>query len=585
MLKASLAKRMSEKVSTQFSTIWLFFWILLGTILRFTNLTAKPPWTDEFATMVFSLGNRFEGIPLNQVISGETFLTPLIINSQTTITDVINLILDKDNHPPLYFVLSHLWTKLFSSQGEMVSLWGMRSLSVIFGIVSIPLVYWVGKKILKSSMIGHFSAAIIAVSPYGVFIAQEARHYTLAILFVIASIGCFIQAFEKLTNREFLSYQLIFIWIIVNSLGLSVHYFLGLVIIAEALSLMLLFLLKLRGKRVYFKPWLSLIWVALGTATSGLIWVYLSLSKGYGNEMIAWIQRHDYPILGLINPPFQLLSAWITMFTLLPVEADSLGIIILSGLGMLIFFLWFIPIFYKAVKLSLKNDKTQPLTQALLLLISSLLIITFTVTYGFGIDITRGARYSFIYFPPIILITGIALATIWQNIYFDTTQLISPKLFTYLSNLIPSQSKLTVIIIWFMGFIGAITVLVNLGYQKYYNPTHLVKVIKETSAVSTLVVAPYISLSQTGEIMGIAWESVQQNVENSPNFIILKQDNTDVYQLPHNLQKENNPTLYPLDIWSVNFYYSSLNLDTNCQLDSQKFPAINGYNYRRFQCN
>jgi uncharacterized membrane protein len=396
VLKAPLARLMAKKVLNPISVVWLFFWILIGTILRFTNLTAKPPWTDEFATMVFSLGNRFEEIPLNQVISAETFLTPLIINSKTTITDVIHLILDKDNHPPLYFVLSHLWIKLFSSQGEYVSLWGTRSLSVLFGILSIPLIYWLGKKTLNSSLIGHFSAAMMAVSPYGIFIAQEARHYTLAILFVIASMGCFIQVFEKLAKQKSLSYQVIFTWIIVNSLGLSVHYFLGLVIIAEALSLIILLILQIRVKCFFFKSWFPLIWVALGTAASGLTWVYLSLSKGYGNEMIAWIQRHDYPILGMINPPFQLLSAWITMFTLLPVEADNLGIIILSGLGMLIFFLWLIPIFYKAVNLSLKNSKTKFITQALLFLLGSLLTITFTITYGFGIDITRGARYSFL---------------------------------------------------------------------------------------------------------------------------------------------------------------------------------------------
>ncbi|MGK7946922.1 MAG: phospholipid carrier-dependent glycosyltransferase, partial [Microcystaceae cyanobacterium] len=528
MLKtALLAKEINQRVSGKSSTIWLLFWTILGAILRFTNLTAKPPWTDEFATMVFSLGNRFEDIPLNQVISAETFLTPLIINSHTTVTDVINLILDKDNHPPLYFVLSHLWIKLFSSPGDYASLWGMRALPCLFGILSIPLVYWLGKKTLNSSLIGHFSAAMMAVSPYGIFIAQEARHYTLAILFVTASIGCFIQAFSKLSQGKYLSYQLIFTWIIVNSLGLSVHYFIGLVIIAEALSLIILLILQIRLKSFSIKYWLSLTWVALGTATSGLIWIYLSLSKGYGNEMIAWIQRHDYPILGLINPPFQLLSAWITMFTLLPVEADNLAIVIVSGLLMVIFFLWLIPIFYKAIKLSLNNPQTQLETKALLFLISSLLIITFTITYGFGIDITRGARYSFIYFPPIILMIGIALTTIWQHPDFNSAQLIPQKLWIALSKITPSQSKLTVIMIGLMGFLGALTVLVNLGYQKYYLPNRLVNIIDQTSTVSTLVVAPYISLSQTGEIMGIAWESVEQKLENSPNFIILKEDNKD----------------------------------------------------------
>lgn len=579
MLTVGLFSKETTRLSKpKFNLILLLFWVIIGTVLRFINLTAKPPWTDEFATMVFSLGNQFEEIPLNQVVSANEFLTPLMVNSQTKMIDVINLILDKDNHPPFYFVLSHLWIKLFSKDGELVSLWGMRSLSVIFGILAIPLIYWVGKKVFKSELVGQFSAAMMAVSSYGIFIAQEARHYTLAILFVIVSIGCFLQAYQNLSQNQKLSYSLIFSWIIVNSLGLSTHYFTGLVIIAEALSLLVLLILQIRSKSFYIKSWLPLIWVTLGTATTGLIWVYLSLSKGYGNEMIAWIQRHDYPILGLINPPFQLLAAWLTMFTLFPVESSNLGIIIISGLGMVIFFLWLIPIFYKAIKLSLKDTQIQQPTQAVLLLIASLLTLTFTITYAFGIDITRGARYSFIYFPPMILLIGIALTTIWQNEQFKSASLIPKKIYLYLSKITPSQQQLTVIIIWFIGLLGAITVLVNLGYQKYYLPNRLVKVIEKNSQTPALIVAPYISLSQTGEIMGIAWESVQQQIKPSPQFIILKQDDTEIYQLPPNLTDDF------LNIWPVNFYYSSLKLDNNCQLDSQKFPHINGYNYQHFRC-
>jgi hypothetical protein len=119
---------------------------------------------------------------------------------------------------------------------------------------------------------------------------------------------------------------------------------------------------------------------------------------------------------------------------------------------------------------------------------------------------------------------------------------------------------------------------VNLGYQKYYLPNRLVKVIEENSQTPALIVAPYISLSQTGEIMGIAWESVQQPIKPSPKFIILKQDNTEVYQLPSKLTDNFS------NIWPVNFYYSSLKLDNTCQLNPQKFPHINGYNYQQFQC-
>ncbi len=583
-LKPCLSEKVLSASVKNAHLLRLGFWILLGTTLRFINLTAKPPWTDEFATMAFSLGNSFEKIPFNQVLSAEQFLSSLRVNDQVSVFDIIRLILDQDNHPPLYFILVHWWITWFSNAGEYVSLWGMRSLPALFGVLAIPLIYLISRKLFKSILIADSCAAMMAVSSYGIFIAQEARHYTLAILFVLASLGCFLKAFQLLSQHQKPSYFLIFLWLIINSVGLSIHYFLSLIFVAEGLSLLGLFVYQWRTKGLKLSPWTRLIWVILGTATTGLFWLNLALSEGYGNEMTAWIQRHDYPILGMINPPFQLLAAWITMFTLLPVESADLFIVILSGLAMLLFFLWLIPIARKAIQLSLLNSETQILIQGLLLLIGSLLIVTFTITYGLGIDITRGARYSFIYFPPIIWLIGVILATILDHPYFKSAQLLPSKWLKSCPKMSQHQPILTVSIIWIIGLLGAVTVLGNLGYQKYYLPNRLVKVIEQQSIAPVLVVAPYISLSQTGEIMGIAWEAVHQNSSQNLSFMILKEENTKVYHLPSYLQKSHYPDRYPLEIWPVNFYYSTLKLDSYCQKDIQKLPAINGYNYQRFHC-
>ncbi|MGB7414632.1 MAG: hypothetical protein WA902_10525, partial [Thermosynechococcaceae cyanobacterium] len=53
----------------------------LGIGLRLFNLTGKPPWTDEFATLVFGLGPSFKTIPLDQVITSEVLLRPLVPDS------------------------------------------------------------------------------------------------------------------------------------------------------------------------------------------------------------------------------------------------------------------------------------------------------------------------------------------------------------------------------------------------------------------------------------------------------------------------------------------------------------------------
>ncbi|MGL5035471.1 MAG: glycosyltransferase family 39 protein, partial [Microcystaceae cyanobacterium] len=163
------------------SGILLLIWTAIAALLRLNNLTAKPIWTDEFATLVFSLGNNFDKVPLGQIISAQTLLEPLRINPNQNINNVIELLLDKDNHPPFYFAIAHLW-QTFLPHGDYINLWVSRALPAFFGILAIPIAYFISYHIFKSKLLAHLTALLMAVSPYGVFLSQEARHYTFAML-------------------------------------------------------------------------------------------------------------------------------------------------------------------------------------------------------------------------------------------------------------------------------------------------------------------------------------------------------------------------------------------------------------------
>jgi uncharacterized membrane protein len=155
-------------------------WLLIGTALRLTQLEAKPPWTDEFSTIVFSLGNSFHSVPLDQAIALDTLLQPIQPHPNAGVSDVLQHLFSETNHPPLYFVLSHWWMRLFPPGfGDLASVWAARSLSVLFGALSIPAIYGLTWLAFRSTLVSQLTAAVMAVSPYGVFIAQEARHYTL----------------------------------------------------------------------------------------------------------------------------------------------------------------------------------------------------------------------------------------------------------------------------------------------------------------------------------------------------------------------------------------------------------------------
>ncbi|MGL6284381.1 MAG: glycosyltransferase family 39 protein, partial [Microcoleaceae cyanobacterium] len=96
------------------ASIFLLFWLILGTILRSTNLGEKPASSIEISTLVFSLGNSLKTIPINQIINLDQLLTPLKYLPTNTIFDVWQNLMAESTHPPLFFLLTHGWLKLFS---------------------------------------------------------------------------------------------------------------------------------------------------------------------------------------------------------------------------------------------------------------------------------------------------------------------------------------------------------------------------------------------------------------------------------------------------------------------------------------
>lgn len=79
-----------------------------------------------------------------------------------------------DFHPPGYFVILWVWGRLFG-----LSELSARLPSVIFGVLTILLLYLIGKK-LVSKQLGLLSAVLLAMNPLHIYYSQEARMYSLA---------------------------------------------------------------------------------------------------------------------------------------------------------------------------------------------------------------------------------------------------------------------------------------------------------------------------------------------------------------------------------------------------------------------
>ncbi|MEC4818654.1 MAG: glycosyltransferase [Scytonema sp. PMC 1069.18] len=558
------------------SLLLLLIWLIIGICLRLTNLASKSPWTDEFSTLVFSLGNSFLPVPLDQPISVDVLLQPLQPHPSAGIKDVLSHLLTESNHPPLYFILTHFWVKLFPTQGGLVSLWGARSLAAIFGAASIPAIYALCKLAFRSRLISHLAAAMMATSPYSIFLAQEARHYTLSILWVIASFACLVIVTRHIHNHTQIPFWVAISWVAINALGIATHYFFTLTLCAEAFVLLFLAWQE-KSKGFSFpsfqSPWLRIYAAAAGTAVAGLVWLPVFLQNSYGSKLTDWIQS---PRVGLawVSPIFQALAAWITMISLLPVEAPQLGIVIASGLLMLIFFIWAVPILIHGFKVQLQQPETRLMVQVFTGLVIGAMALFFIFTYFLGIDLTRGARYNFVYFPAVIVLLGVSLAVCWQTPHGEKVRW-------------GRSGKQAVMIIWVMGLVSAIVVTCNLGYQKYYRPDIFVQLIREISHVPVLIATTQKTHVHIGEMMGVAREFKIQNSDIkthlSPLFLLAHQDE-DPNTSTATLQNTFKTLSRPFDLWLVNFYAPKPEEVKSCVPETQSLPSVNGYEYEIYHC-
>jgi uncharacterized membrane protein len=546
-----------------FHPLLLLMWVIIGLGLRLTNLTAKPPWTDEFSTLVFSLGNSFLGVPVDQAIAPEILLQPLQPQPAANLHDVWTHLSHETNHPPMYFALAHLWMQLFPTQQGLVSLWGARSLAAILGAVSIPAMYAFSWIAFRSRLVAHLAAAMMAVSPYAIFLAQEARHYTLAIVWVIASLACFVIATRCIQNQTQIPITIALGWLIINALGIATHYFFVLTLCTEGLVLIVLAgrQIPINPKVFLSPPWRRIYGVALGTFITGIVWLPVFLQNSYGEQLTEWIQQPRQGFAWL-SPLFQAFGAWVTMLYLLPVESSDLVVVIASGLVMLIFIIWAAPILVQGLKANLQQPETRLTTQVLTGVVVGAIALFFMFTYFLGIDLTRGARYNFVYFPAVIVLLGASLAVAWHSY----------------------QGKKAVMVIWLMGFVSALTVICNLGYQKYYRPDLFIKLIQQTSQVPVLIATTQITHVQMGEMMGIARELRIQNIKSPNSLFLLAHQDKDSHTATTTLENTVKALPLPFDLWLVNFHAPVDKAAKECAADTQTLSSVDGYEYKLYHC-
>ena len=577
---------MQQGKSDRFSylDLWLLLvWFTIGMVLRFTNLGDKPASSIEIATLGFGLGNGFSQIPLDKLISGETLLSPLKLDPTINSVDVLHRLFAESTHPPLYFWLTHWWIRLFTHSGELVSLEVGRSLSAIFGGLSIPAIFglsWLTFNDIGASkhrLPAHLTAILMAFSPYGIYLAQEARHYTLSILWIIASVSCLILAIKCLYRHCKIPWWIVPVWVVINSLGIATHYFFSLALAAEGLVIVGFRFWQHTHKKhkLDLNYWLPMIFAGLGTLAGCLIWIPVA-SNISSNELTDWIAT-GYDIDEIWQPIPRMLVWLITMVALLPIEGVPIAIAVCSGIIILLGLIWIFPLLIQGYKLLLNGSKGFPLTLLTGYGLGAV-ILYLALIYGYGKDVSLAARYHFVYFPVVILILAAIGDQLWQVIN-------KTKLNDYKHKWFYATGKKIVAVILVISLLGSLTVVNNFGYKKSRHSNRLATHIQTSITVPAIVGTTYETLSELRELIALALAletSPLSNKVRKPQFFLVQRNNDHDFNLKAILLSQ----IRPLDLWGVNLRANEEDLNQlNCIKDNEARLSDAGYKNRVYHCH
>ena len=170
--------------------IYLSLILMLGAILRLLSLGKQSFWYDE----VYSA-----------ILAAKDLGTVVTHFGQT---------------PTLYHILLHFW--LYLGHSDIM----IRLLSVVFGVMTLWVIYLVGKTLFDSRH-GLLCAFLMAISPLHVWYSQEARMYSLLTLLSVASVLFFLRFLQR--QRGWPGFW----WAVTSVLAIYTHYYAGFMLVGQ----------------------------------------------------------------------------------------------------------------------------------------------------------------------------------------------------------------------------------------------------------------------------------------------------------------------------------------------------------------
>ncbi len=211
--------------------------LAIGVILRFYGLDIQSLWLDELITWS--------------------------VSNQGKLIDVIEALHQGSTHPPGYFSIIYFVIKYLGDSETL-----LRLLSAICGVISIVVIFLLGR-LLYSNREGIISAALTAVLWCPVYYSQEARSYSILLLFILLATYFWILILRCLDDKTKMPYYVIFGYLLTAIISSYLHYLGFYLIMLQCLGAVFFFsrrptlsyiLLIYSLIFLAYSPWLPVMW-------------------------------------------------------------------------------------------------------------------------------------------------------------------------------------------------------------------------------------------------------------------------------------------------------------------------------------
>ncbi|MBW4661343.1 MAG: glycosyltransferase family 39 protein [Drouetiella hepatica Uher 2000/2452] len=563
--------------------------LLLGLTLRFWHLDTKPLWLDEVLTALFTTGHSSANLPLNQFLPLSAIDSLFAYQPGLTCAQIAQTVATESVHPPLFFCLMYQWLGWLKPDAAHW-IWAMRALPALLGAGAIAALYHLNR-LAFSPAVGVMGAALMAVSPFAVYLSQEGRHYTLPMLLITLALAGLLQIQQDLLRFEDprLRPEIWLGWTGLNLLSLYIHYFSILAIVAQIVTLL---------SWIYWQrlPMTRRKWGAIALSLTGIFLGYLpwlpTMLSHIRRPETDWLIPYNPDWLDRLAPLYQTLVGWTLMFIALPVERQPQPIVILSTVLTLAFVIWL----GRQLYLGFRQLWSSGNPAVILLLGFTLCVITefLAIAYILNKDITVVPRYNFVYYPGVCALAGACLAQ--SNLARSSPARSSPAR----SSLARSGLTRTGAIVLLAGLLSSLLVVNGGAFLKSYAPDRVAKNIAQPGLPIAIGVA-YSSLQEVALGLSFALELQHLYPQPEDRVQIAFIDKTQGYQqVWKTLAKLRQPLPLPLNLWVVaspgmrsKDYPERLRIfdpehpqrraKISCAIDLEGYHRI-GFPYQLFRC-